>query len=191
MQARAAALGQLGDYFGGTLKSILSFFGFLVLLITVVLQRRQPEEGTRQLAQSTRAIDLEAFVRVNELLQNDDGITARARLMERLHQARLAQSSEWSASPLLWSPEDRQAVLTVVRQFELVGLLFEGRLFAPNLFLRSWQHDITWCWQVCEARVAEQRLQFENPGYGWYFEQLHALAKLCQSSVRDRLGYEP
>ena len=84
MQTRAAALGQLGDYFGGTLNPILSFCGFLVLLVTVVLQRRQLEEGTRQLAQSTRAIDLEAFVRVNDLLQSPDGIAARARLQQLL-----------------------------------------------------------------------------------------------------------
>ncbi len=61
VEARSAALGQLGDYFGGTLNPILSFSGFLVLLLTVVIQRRQLLEGTRQLEQSTRAIDLEAF----------------------------------------------------------------------------------------------------------------------------------
>ncbi|MBP9931823.1 MAG: hypothetical protein KBF63_21310, partial [Rhodoferax sp.] len=83
-QARAAALGQLGDYFGGTLNPILSFCGFLVLLVTVVLQRRQLEEGTRQLAQSTRAIDLEAFVRVSDMLQSPDGLAARARLQQLL-----------------------------------------------------------------------------------------------------------
>ncbi len=188
VQTRAAALGQLGDYFGGTLNPILSFSGFLVLLVTVVLQRRQLEEGTRQLAQSTRAIDLEAFVRVNDLLQSPDSITARARLQERLRGAVGAQPSE---PPMAWSPEDRQAVQTVVRQFELVGLLIEGRLFDPNLFLRSWQHDINGCWQASEAMVAEQRLQFHNPSYGRHFEELHALAKTCQSSVRERLGYEP
>jgi len=187
-QARSAALGQLGDYFGGTLNPILSFSGFLVLLVTVVLQRRQLEEGSRQLAQSTRAINLEAFVRVNDLLQTTDGISARARLQARLHDVDDAQPSQ---SPMVWSPEDRQAVQTVVRQFELVGLLIDGRLFDPNLFLRSWQHDIIWCWQACEAIVAEQRLQFKNPGYGRHFEELHALAKACQGSVRERLGHEP
>ncbi len=185
-QARSAALGQLGDYFGGTLNPILSFSGFLVLLVTVVLQRRQLQEGTRQLAQSTRAIDLEAFVRVNDLLQTTDGIAARARLLERLRGAAVAEPSE---SPLVWSPEDRQAMQTVVRQFELVGLLVEGRLFDPNLFLRSWQHDITLCWQACETEVVEQRSQFQHPQYGRRFEELHALAKTCDASIRERLGY--
>jgi len=188
VQTRAAALGQLGDYFGGTLNPILSFCGFLVLLVTVVLQRRQLEEGTRQLAQSTRAIDLEAFVRVNGLLQSPDCITARARLQERLRGASAVQPSE---SPLSWSPEDRQAVQTVVRQFELVGLLIEGQLFDPNLFLRNWQHDIILCWQACDAAVVEQRAQFQNPSYGRHFEELHRLASTCrQADVSRQLGYE-
>ncbi len=192
-QARSAALGQLGDYFGGTLNPILSFSGFLVLLVTVVLQRRQLQEGTRQLAQSTRAIDLEAFVRVNDLLQTADGIAARTRLLERLRHAGVAQPSdepsESPESPSPWSPEDRQAVQTVVRQFELVGLLIEGRLFEPGLFLRSWRHDIILCWQACETAVAEQRTQFQNPGYGRHFEELHALAQTRDAGVSKRLGY--
>ena len=190
-QARSAALGQLGDYFGGTLNPILSFSGFLVLLVTVVLQRRQLAEGTRQLAESTRAIDLEAFVRVNDLLQTADGIAARARLLERLRQARFAQPSEPPDSPLPWSPEERQAVQTVVRQFELVGLLIEGRLFDPNLFFRSWQHDITLCWLACETAVMEQRAEFQHPSYGRHFEELHRLASACrQVDVSQHLGYE-
>lgn len=188
IQARAAALGQLGDYFGGTLNPILSFCGFLVLLVTVVLQRRQLEEGTRQLAQSTRAIDLEAFVRVNDILQSPDGLAARARLQPLL----LGSRSSGADAPLpqTWSPEERQAAQTVVRQFELVALLIEGRLFDPNLFLRSWQHDITLCWQACEALVQEQRAQLQNPAYGRHFEELYRLAQGCQTTVRQQLGYE-
>jgi hypothetical protein len=185
VQSRAAALGQLGDYFGGTLNPILSFFGFLVLLVTVVLQRRQLEEGTRQLAQSTRAIDLEAFVRVNDLLQSPDGIAARTRLQQLL-------LVHGGPPPLeACAPEDRQAAQTVVRQFELVALLIEGRLFDPNLFLRSWQHDITLCWQAAEALVADHRSRFHNPAYGRHFEELHRLAQGCHATVRQQLGYTP
>ena len=45
-----------------------------------VLQRRQLEEGTRQLKESTRAIDLEAFVRVHDTLNSTEGLAARAHL---------------------------------------------------------------------------------------------------------------
>ena len=90
-----------------------------------------------------------------------------------------------------WSSEDRQAVQTVVRQFELVGLLIEGRLFDPKLFLRSWQHDIMLCWQACESAVMAQRVQFQNPIYGRHFEELHRLASTCrQADVSRHLGYE-
>jgi hypothetical protein len=185
IQTRAAALGQLGDYFGGTLNPILSFFGFLVLLVTVVLQRRQLEEGTRQLAQSTRAIDLEAFVRVNDLLQTPDGMAARNRLQQ------LLVLHGGPPPPQACAPEDRQAVHTVVRQFELVALLIEGRLFDPNLFLRSWQHDITLCWQAAEPLVAEQRSSLQNPAYGRHFEELCRLAQGCHATIRQQLGYVP
>jgi hypothetical protein len=188
VQTRAAALGQLGDYFGGTLNPILSFCGFLVLLVTVVLQRRQLEEGTRQLAQSTRAIDLEAFVRVNDMLQSPDGLAARARLQQLLLRRGMGAGVP---SPDTWSPQEHQAAQTVVRQFDLVALLIEGRLFDPNLFLRSWQHDISLCWQACEAQVQEQRAQLQNPAYGRRFEELHRLAQGCRATVRRQLGYEP
>lgn len=185
IETRAAALGQLGDYFGGTLNPILSFCGFLVLLVTVVLQRRQLEEGTRQLAQSTRAIDLEAFVRVNDTLHAPDGLAARERLLAMLR-------SDLAAQPFTqWSAADQAAAHTVVRQFELVGLLIEGRLFDPALFLRNWHHSITRCWQACAPLVQHQRSTLQEPGFGRYFEELQVLARECKTDVRPRLGYGP
>ena len=169
--ARSAALGQLGDYFGGTLNPILSFSGFLVLLLTVVLQRRQLQEGTRQLEQSTRAIDLEAFVRVNDILQTAEGIAAR----ERLYQ--LVEEGQTTTSFAQWAGSDQKAAETVCRQFELVGLLVEGRLFDPDLFLRGWQRTITRCWVACQGVVSDLRLRQQDPGLWLHFEALDALAK--------------
>ena len=171
VEARSAALGQLGDYFGGTLNPILSFSGFLVLLLTVVLQRRQLLEGTRQLEQSTRAIDLEAFVRVNDILQTAEGLAARERLYE------LVEDGPGKKSFAQWASSDKEAAETVCRQFELVGLLVEGRLFDPDLFLRSWQRTITRCWAACQEVVAERRLRQQDPGLWRHFEALDALAK--------------
>lgn len=171
---RAATLGQLGDYFGGTLNPILSFSGFLVLLLTVVLQRRQLEEGTRQLEQSTRAIDLEAFVRVNDILQTAQGIAARERLYE------LFEDRPGKTPFEQWTPADRRAVEAVGRQFELVGLLIEGRLFDPGLFLRSWHRTICRCWAACEELVADRRAKQGDPGFWRHFEELHSLARAFQ-----------
>ena len=174
VQTRASTLGQLGDYFGGTLNPILSFCGFLVLLVTVVLQRRQLEEGTRQLAQSTRAIDLEAFVRVNDILQTAEGIAAR----ERLYQ--LTESDRGNLPFAEWSTADRKAAETVCRQFELVGLLVAGRLFDPALFLESWRPTVHRCWLACQGVVAERRRA--DPGLWRHFEALDALA--CAALAR-------
>lgn len=184
VQTRAAALGQLGDYFGGTLNPILSFCGFLVLLVTVVLQRRQLEEGTRQLEQSTRAIDLEAFVRVHDTLNSPEGLAARARLLA------LTQRSEAPLSFIQWAPDEQNAAYTVARQFELVGLLIEGRLFDPNLFLRSWHHTVAWCWHACMPMVEHQRTQLQQPGFGRCFEELQVLARTVTPVVAGQLGYQ-
>lgn len=183
LQTRAATLGQLGDYFGGTLNPILSACGFLVLLVTVMLQRRQLEEGTLQQEQSTRAIDLEAFVRVNDTLDSAEGRAARARLRA------LAQRSASAVPFNQWTPDDQAAALTVARQFELVGRLIEGRLFDPNLFLRSWHHTVAWCWQACEPMILHQRMQQEQPGFGRCFEELDVLARACKPVVAGQLGY--
>lgn len=183
VQTRAATLGQLGDYFGGTLNPILTFCSFLVLLVTVVLQRRQLEEGTRQIEQSTRAIDLEAFVRVNDILHAPEGIAARERLLAMARGGQTQQAfDQWAAS-------DRNAAHTVCRQFELVGQLIEGRLFDPDLFLRSWHHAIVRCWLACEPMVQYQRGHLEEPGFGRHFEELHMLARERTTQVRPRLGY--
>jgi hypothetical protein len=183
VQTRAAALGQLGSYFGGTLNPILSFCGFLVLLVTVVLQRRQLEEGTRQLAQSTRAIDLEAFVRVNDSLQSPDGIAARERLLAMARAGQAQQPFEQ------WALADQRAAQTVGRQFELVGLLIEGRLFDPDLFLRSWHHMVVQCWQACAALVTYQRVELQDNGYCRHFEELQVLARARRPVVASQLGH--
>ena len=177
VQTRASTLGQLGDYFGGTLNPILSFSAFLVLLVTVVLQRRQLEEGTRQLAQSTRAIDLEAFVRVNDILQTPEGIAARERLYELTE---LTDGGPCTTPFAEWSAADRKAAETVCRQFELVGLLVVGQLFNPDLFLQSWRPTIHRCWLACQGVLADRRRV--DPGLWRHFEALDALA--CAASAR-------
>lgn len=184
IESRSATLGQLGDYFGGTLNPILSFSGFLVLLLTVVLQRRQLMEGTRQIEQSTRAIDLEAFVRVNDILQTADGIAARERLYE------LFQDGPEKKPFAQWRRSDERVVESVGRQFELVGQLIEGKLFDPNLFLRSWCRTIEKCWVACEAMVIDRRTRQNDPGFWRHFEELNALAKVCRPTIATRLGYE-
>ena len=168
---RAATLGQLGDYFGGTLNPLLSFSGFLVLLVTVVLQRRQLEEGSRQLAQSTRAIDLEAFVRVHDILQSADAIAARERLYVL---------TEPGSAPIAfadWFPADRQAAETVCRQFELVGTLVAGGLFEPALFLQSWRRTIVRCWAASQGVVQERRARHGDATLWQHFESLERLAR--------------
>ena len=167
-QTRASTLGQLGDYFGGTLGPILNFSSFMVLLVTVVLQRRQLQEGTRQFAQSTRAIDLEAFVRVNDTLQTAEAIAARERLYE------LTDGGPGSKPHAEWTPADRKAAEVVCRQFELVGLLVAGRLFEPTLFLEGWRATVHRCWLASQGVVADRRR--EDPGLWRHFELLDGLA---------------
>ncbi|MCZ4313830.1 hypothetical protein O4H66_10505 [Comamonadaceae bacterium G21597-S1] len=182
IQSRAAALGQLGDYFGGTLNPILSFCGFLVLLVTVVLQRRQLEEGTRQLEQATRAIDLEAFVRVSDTLNAPGGLAARE------HMLGMARDGRTALPPDQWAAADLQAAHTVARQFDLVGVLIEGRLFDANLFLRSWHHAVVAGWEACEPWVRHHRAQSGDGGFMRHFEELCVLARPCRPVVPERLG---
>ena len=176
-ETRAAALGQLGDYFGGTLNPILSFSGFLVLLITVLLQRRQLLEGSRQLEQSTRALNLDAFLRVNDILQTEPGIAARARLCELFYGTADAPPFDQ------WARADQQAAETVARQFDLVGQLVDGKLFDPTLFLRNWHPTVEKCWAACEAMVSGHRQRCNEPAFCQRFEALNALARASRLSA--------
>ena len=173
-ETRAAALGQLGDYFGGTLNPILSFSGFLVLLITVLLQRRQLLEGSRQLEQSTRALNLDAFLRVNDILQTDLGIAARERVCALFYEVAVRKPFGQ------WATADQQAAQTVARQFDLVGQLVDGKLFDPALFLRNWHPTVEKCWAACEEMVVEHRLRRSDATYCRCFEELNSLARTCR-----------
>lgn len=168
---RASVLGQLGDYFGGTLNPLLTFSSILFLVATLLVQRRQLEDSGQQVAQSTRAIDLEAYVRVNEILQTPEAIAARERLYT------LTEPGPGQAAFADWSAADRKAAEAVCRQFELVGTLVAGRLFEPGLFLQSWQRTIVRCWGACEAVVQERRLRHGDAALWRHFELLAGMAK--------------
>ncbi|MFW2095712.1 putative phage abortive infection protein [Acinetobacter sp. ULE_I057] len=49
-------LGQFGDYVGGLLNPILTFFSFLALLITIVIQNRQLDVSTRELHSTNKTL---------------------------------------------------------------------------------------------------------------------------------------
>jgi hypothetical protein len=168
---RASTLGQLGDYFGGTLNPLLTFSTILLLVATLMLQRRQLEDSSRQVAQSTRAIDLEAYVRVNDILQTPEGIAARERLYA------LTDPGLDRAAFADWTPADRKAAETVCRQFDLVGTLVAGRLFEPGLFLQSWQRTIVRCWAACQGVVQERRARHGDGALWQHFEALEGLAQ--------------
>ena len=47
------SLGQMGDFFGGTLNPILAFLSFCLLLITIKLQSKELKNSTEELAKSS------------------------------------------------------------------------------------------------------------------------------------------
>ncbi|KLE05546.1 putative phage abortive infection protein [Aliarcobacter butzleri] len=49
-------LGQMGDFFGGTLNPILAFLSFCLLLITIKLQSKELKNSTDELAKSSLAL---------------------------------------------------------------------------------------------------------------------------------------
>ena len=55
--SRAEALGLSGDFLGGVLNPILSFFSFLALLVTLRLQRRELTSTMEELRKSTLAAE--------------------------------------------------------------------------------------------------------------------------------------
>lgn len=52
----AAELGQMGDFFGGTLNPILAFLSFCLLMITIKLQSKELKNSTEELAKSSEAL---------------------------------------------------------------------------------------------------------------------------------------
>lgn len=51
-----AELGHLGDYFGGVLSAVFGFFGFVALLITIVIQLNTLKSTRDEMATSSKAL---------------------------------------------------------------------------------------------------------------------------------------
>ncbi|WNL11745.1 putative phage abortive infection protein [Aliarcobacter cryaerophilus] len=51
------SLGQMGDFFGGTLNPILAFLSFCLLLITIKFQSKELNNSTKELAKSSKALE--------------------------------------------------------------------------------------------------------------------------------------
>ncbi len=56
LSAEVEELGQMGDFFGGTLNPILAFLSFCLLLITIKLQSKELRNSTRELKKSSKAL---------------------------------------------------------------------------------------------------------------------------------------
>lgn len=54
-----ATWGQFGDYLGGVLNPLFGFLGFVALLLTLILQNRELQLSTRELAKSAQALKLQ------------------------------------------------------------------------------------------------------------------------------------
>ncbi len=52
----AAELGQMGDFFGGTLNPILAFLSFCLLMITIKFQSKELKSSTEELKKSSKAL---------------------------------------------------------------------------------------------------------------------------------------
>ena len=76
VSTEAAAWGQFGDFFGGTLNPNFAFLSFTALVVTLALQTRQLDISARQLELS-RA-ELEATRRELERSANSQAATATA-----------------------------------------------------------------------------------------------------------------
>lgn len=126
VMSRAEALGLSGDFLGGVLNPILSFFSFLALLVTLRLQRREltatmdelkkstvaAESNVRLFTEQIRAQRLDAFENTFFSLLKLHNST-----FERINEPRPAEDGGPASSPLqrLMAQAHQQATLQDAR----------------------------------------------------------------------------
>lgn len=62
--------GQFGDYFGGLLNPVLSFFALVALLYTIIIQSTELKETRRELKKSSKALDAQSESLVLQSFEN-------------------------------------------------------------------------------------------------------------------------
>ena len=177
MDKHLARLGQLGDFIGGTLNPVISLLGIVGLLITVVLQHLQLREGQMQIAASTRALNFDAFMRIEELLQRKDTIYARGLLHEMCERRDgIGQQDLKGINAERWTAGEKKIVERVCRSFSFVGSVVQANLFDQRVFLDAWGKTIIQCWERTDTFVTHRRAKEDN-GLLWaHYDLLYKAA---------------
>lgn len=158
--------GQFGDYVAGLLNPMFSFLAIIGLLTTLGLQQKtirlqqaQLLEGSKQVKETTNALNLDAYWQIEASLQKDEVIRARRRLHE------LCEKKDYNGIVLdprgtirqHWSLKDETEVEVVCRTFNFVGTLVKSGYFHPDLFLQNWGMTIIRCWERTDGLVTARR----------------------------------
>ena len=70
------------------------------------------------------------------------------------------------------APPNRELAEAVIRSFDQLGLLVREGVVPLNLVARSYAYPAVRCWYILDGYINECRIQREQPGHMWEFENL-------------------
>lgn len=160
-----------GGYMGGVLGPIVAFLGVVGLLVTLGLQQRQIQDGRRQLIAATRALNLEAYWKIEEYLQRKEVIQARGRLYKLCEEKNDPLGDKYGE----WTEDEKLAVEEVCRSFNFIGNLAVAELFDSGFFVENWGRTVIRCWNRTEKFVKSRRQKEGNEVFWKHYDDLHQL----------------
>jgi hypothetical protein len=177
--SRAEALGLAGDFLGGVLNPILSFFSFLALLFTLRLQRREltatmdelkkstvaAENNVRLFTEQIRAQRLDAFEntffsllklhnstfeKMNEPQPADEHHAAGSPLQQLMHQARAQDTLEKARGVLMADHSEID---------HFISILFEMLKFIDQKFPQDAHNDRMFYANILKAIINQDAFE--------------------------------
>lgn len=148
--------------FWNYLSSFATIAGAGVVIYTALL-------AVRQLKEMTRSRNLEAMLRVYEMISSENARTLRRYIYESL-----------LSDPEDISPEEQRIIEEVSVLFDRVGALVDAGLVPEDLLFQSHGRMISRIWDRLEPYISHYRQI--HPGHVSYFESLARAARQYPAS---------
>jgi len=145
--------------------AVSTAFSALVILITAIF-------AVWQLNEMRKSRQLDAYINIVQILQNEEIRGARRTLISKLTKKDFEE----------WTEEDRNQAEKVCHTYDTVGMMSLEKHIDSKLVTAGWHYSITTCWEACCPMIKEYR-KTRGEDYWDNFEKLNKMAQQYEQKM--------